>query len=134
MSLSWALVADKYTATLTSCAHCYLSTEENFMQKTVLNDVFELLQQIGAVSSESEFSKDWLCRSECYMRTLRFKRVKPSVGTLAICASKLQHYGRCMTATEQHTQLGKRFIELSEQCHKQINMDAAGWWKDEMRV
>ena len=51
------------------------------MQKTVLNDVFELLQQIGAVSSESEFSRDWLCRSECYMRTLRFKRVKPSVGT-----------------------------------------------------
>jgi hypothetical protein len=46
------------------------------MQKTVLNDVFELLQQIGAVSSESEFSRDWLCRSECYARTLRFKRVK----------------------------------------------------------
>ena len=104
------------------------------MQKTVLNEVFELLQQIGAVSSESEFSKDWLCRSECYMRTLRFKRVKPSVGTLAICASKLQHYGCCMTATEHHTQLGKRFIELSEQCHKQINSDAVGWWKDEVRV
>ena len=51
------------------------------MQKTVLNEVFELLQQIGAVGSESEFSEDWLCRSECYMRTLRFKRVKPSVGT-----------------------------------------------------
>ena len=49
------------------------------MQKTVLNEVFKLLVQIGAVSSESEFSKDWLCRSECYMRTLRFKRVKPSV-------------------------------------------------------
>ena len=48
-------------------------------------------------------------------------------------ASKLQHYGRCMTATEQHTQLGKRFIELSEQCHKQINSDAVGWWKDEVR-
>ena len=41
------------------------------------------------------------------------KRVKPSVGKLAICASKLQHYGRCMTATEAHTQLGNRFIELS---------------------
>ena len=39
-----------------------------------------------------------------------------------------------MTATEQHTQLGKRFIELSEQCHKQINTDAVGWWKDEPRV
>ena len=52
------------------------------MRKTVLNDVFELLQQIGAVSSESEFSRDWLCRSECYVRTLRFKRINPSVGTL----------------------------------------------------
>ena len=72
--------------------------------------------------------------SECYVRTLRFKRVKPSVGTLAICASKLQHYGRCMTATEAHTQLGNRFIELSERCHKQINADAVGWWKDEVRV
>ena len=104
------------------------------MQKTVLNDVFELLQQIGAVSSESEFSKDWLCRSECYMRTLRFKRVKPSVGTLAICASKLQHYGRCMTATEADTQRCNRFIELSERCHKQINTDAVGWWKEELGV
>jgi hypothetical protein len=104
------------------------------MQKTVLNDVFELLQQIGAVSSESEFSRDWLCRSECYVRTLRFKRVKPSVGTLAICASKLKHYGNCMTATDTHAQLGNRFIEMSEQCHKQINADAVGWWKDEVRV
>ena len=33
------------------------------MQKTVLNDVFELLQQIGAVSSESEFSRDWLAEA-----------------------------------------------------------------------
>ena len=104
------------------------------MKKTVLNEVYDLLKKIGAVSSESEFSRDWLCRSECYVRTLRFKRVKPSVGTLAICASKLQHYGHCMTATEAQTQLGNRFIELSERCHKQINADAVGWWKDEVRV
>ena len=104
------------------------------MQKTVLNEVFELLRQIGAVGSESEFSRDWLCRRECYVRTLRFKRVKPSVGTLAMCASKLQHSGRCMTATDTHVQLGNRFIELSEQCHKQINSDAKGWWRDEVRV
>ena len=104
------------------------------MQKTVLNEVYDLLKKIGAVDNESEFSTDWLARSECYMRTLLFKQANPSVGTLAICASKLQHYGRCMTATEQHTKLGKRFIELSEKCHKQINSDAVGWWKDEVRV
>ena len=92
-----ALCADKYTATLTSCTYSYLSTKGKNMQKTVLNEVFELLQQIGAVSSESEFSRDWLARSECYMRTLRFKHANPSVRTLAICASKLQHCARCMT-------------------------------------
>ena len=100
----------------------------------VLNDVFGLLQQIGAVSSESEFSRDWLARSECYMRTLRFKQATPSVGTLAICASKLQHYASSLTATERHAQLANRFIELSEQCHRQINADAVRWWKDEVRV
>ena len=68
------------------------------------------------------------------MRRLSFKRVNPSVGTLAICASKLKHYGRSITATERHAQLGKRFIELSEQCDKQINSDAVGWWKNEVRV
>jgi hypothetical protein len=39
-----------------------------------------------------------------------------------------------MTDTEAHTQLGNRFIELSERCHKQINADAVGWWKNEVRV
>ena len=104
------------------------------MQKTVLDEVYDLLKNIGAVDNESEFSTIWLARSECYMRTLRFKQANPSVGTLAICASKLQHYGRCMTATEAQTQLGNRFIELSERCHKQINADAVGWWKNEVRV
>ena len=83
------------------------------MQKTVLNEVFELLQQIGAVSSESEFSRDWLARSQCCMRTLRFKQANPSVGTLAICASKLQHYAICMTATDAHAKLSKQFIKFS---------------------
>jgi hypothetical protein len=62
------------------------------VSKVFIYEVFELLSQILAVDSESEFSRDWLGRSECYLRTLRFKQKKPSVGTLAICASKLQHY------------------------------------------
>ena len=43
-----ALCADKYTATLTSCAYSYLSTKEKNMQKTVLNEVYDLLKKIGA--------------------------------------------------------------------------------------
>ena len=95
----------------------------------VLNEVFELLKQIGAVHSESEFSRDWLGRSECYLRTLRFKRSTPSVGTLAICASKLQHYGRCMTETDANKHLGEQFLGLSERCHQQINAHATARWR-----
>ena len=104
------------------------------MQKTVLDEVYDLLKKIGVVDNESEFSTDWLARSECYMRTLRFKQANPSVGTLAICASKLQHYASCMTATAAHVKLGKQFIKLSEQCHTQINNDAKGWWEHKLRV
>jgi len=58
------------------------------------------------VSSESEFSKDWLGRSECYLRSLRFKGTTPSVGCVAICASKLQHYGVVMQKVDEHKRLG----------------------------
>ena len=100
------------------------------MQKTVLNDVFELLQQIGAVSSESEFSKDWLGRSECYLRTLRFKGANPSVGSVAICASKLQHYGARLKRTTPYKAMGTEFLQLSGACHDYINQQSKSIWWD----
>jgi hypothetical protein len=50
------------------------------MQKTVLNGVYDLLKKIGVVDNESEFSRDWLAHSKCYIRTLHFKQANPSVG------------------------------------------------------
>ena len=98
------------------------------MAKTVLDDVYQMLHAIGAVRSESEFSKDWLGRSDCYLRTLRFKRMPPSVGSIAICASKLQHYGQRMLATTEHKQLGERFVGLRNACHRQINSQSKQLW------
>ena len=100
------------------------------MTKTVLSNVYQLLNSIGAVRSESEFSTDWLGRSECYLRTLRFKGSDASVGAVAICASKLQHYGEQMCATKQHTELGEQFLKLSKQCHTQINAQSTAAWLD----
>ena len=98
------------------------------MAKTVLDDVYQLLHSINAVRNESEFSKDWLGRSDCYLRTLRFKRMPPSVGSIAICASKLQYYGQRMLATTEHEQLGQRFVSLSNACHRQINTQSEQQW------
>ena len=105
--------------------------EEKNMEKPVLNDVFEFLKQIGAVGSESEFSKDWLCRSECYMRTLRFKKAKPSVGTLAICASKLSHYGSRLKDKPKHADVSDQLLQLSNACNLQINNLGSAQWMDE---
>lgn len=98
------------------------------MAKTILDDVYQMLHGIGVVRSESEFSKDWLGRSDCYLRTLRFKRVSPSVGSIAIFASKLQHYGQRMLTTAEHKQLGERFVRLSNACHRQINTQSEQQW------
>ena len=98
------------------------------MEKVIINQIFELMLTIGAVTSESEFSRDWLGRSECYLRTVRFNGTKPSVGSLAICASKLQHYGKLMMSLPEHAALGNRFLELSQQCHEAINHESRSKW------
>ena len=94
----------------------------------VLNEVFGLLKSIGAVRTESEFSRDWLGRSECYLRSIRFSGLQPSIHSIAVCASKLQHYGERMCASTEHEQLGERFLGLAQQCHTQINSTAEHTW------
>ena len=101
------------------------------MEKPVLNEVFELLKEIGAVGSESEFSTDWLGRSECYMRTLRFKKGQPSTGTLAICASKLAYYGRKLKEKQKHMEISDRMLQLSEACNRQIDHFGSAQWMEE---
>lgn len=98
------------------------------MEKMVINVVFDLLREIKAVDSESEFSRDWLGRSECYLRTLRFKGGEPSVATVAICASKLQHYGHQLVKQTRHREIGQRFLTLSQQCHAHINAKSKALW------
>lgn len=98
------------------------------MEGTVLKKVYELLRNIGAVANEAEFSRDWLGRSECYMRMLRFKGIGASTGSIAICASKLQHYGKRMFESSAHSELGKQFLELSREYHNMINEEAEVLW------
>ena len=94
------------------------------MKKVILNEIFETLNGVGVVSTEGQFSIDWLGYSESYLRTLRFKNAEPSMGALAICSVRLQKMGREMVASKRHQHVGLRFLALSEKCHDQINQDA----------
>lgn len=100
------------------------------MEKTVINEVFDYLKEIGAVGSESEFSMDWLNRSECYMRSLRCKKLQPSTGTLAICASKLAYYGKKLQEKQKHREISDRMLLLSEACNRQINHFGQAQWME----
>jgi hypothetical protein len=101
------------------------------MNKTILDEVYVELMSLGIISSETEFSKDWLGRSECYLRTLRFEQKPPSLATIAICASKLKHYGDLMMNHKIYKRTGKKFITLSEKCHSEINKTAQLTWLDQ---
>jgi hypothetical protein len=98
------------------------------LNNTTLVEIYNLLRDIGAISNESEFSKEWLGRSECYMRMLRHKGAKASAGCMALVASKLQHYGSRMEQTKEHKRLGEKFIQLSNSCHQSIKDDALVEW------
>ena len=98
------------------------------MQTMVLTEVYALMKTIGAVANEAEFSRDQLGRSESYVRGLRFKGFFVSTGSIAICASKLQHYGKRVFESSAHCELGKQFLQLSAECHNMINEEAEVRW------
>lgn len=95
------------------------------MDKNLIGEIFVILKRAGLASSESEFSELWLGHSECYLRTLRFKRAEPSLGALAICASRLQKAGQELIVVTRYEKLGRHCLELSARCHQEINKSAA---------
>jgi hypothetical protein len=109
---------------LTYCLHSYLLAKDGNVKKDIINEIFETLSGAGVVSTEGEFSQDWLGHCESYLRTLRFKNAEPSMGALAICSVRLQKVGRDMVASKRHQHVGLRFLALSEKCYEQINKGA----------
>ena len=94
------------------------------MRYLLLDRACELLRETGLVRGRSDFCTDWLGQSECYMRTITFKKAEPSLGVLAICASRMQQAGEQMVSTPRFRAIGTRFIALSEKCHELVNEDA----------
>ena len=94
------------------------------MKNDVISEIFGFLKGKGIVATESEFSMDWLGCSESYVRKLRSARTEPSIGAIAICASRLQKAGDDMIALQRYRQLGTEFIAMSEKCRALVNVDA----------
>lgn len=76
------------------------------MTVELLEEVCVTLKSANLTRNEGEFCEQWLAKSECYMRTLRFNDLEPSVEALATLGSKLGYYAnelvRLNDATSTH--------------------------------
>ena len=98
------------------------------MDNLVLKKTYELLRAAKIVRTESEFSREWLDKSESYLRMLRFENKEASSGCIAVCGSKLRHYGNRMIGTREYRNLGNQFLKLSDECNELINERAEATW------
>ena len=98
------------------------------MKNAILNETYELLREMEVVKNESEFSREWLDKSESYLRMLRFENKEASNGCIAVCGSKLRHYGNRMIDTKEYRNLGNQFLKLSDECNELINERAESTW------
>ena len=94
------------------------------MKKDTILEVFGYLKSKQIVSGESEFCEHWLGCSEGYMRKLRHKRTEPSLGTIAICASRLQNAADQLGALPRYQPLAKQLTSMSIKCRSLVDADS----------
>ena len=95
------------------------------MKKHLIIEIYDFLKHKGIVSTEADFSMDWLGQCESYYRGLRFKQTEPTLGVVAICASRLQQASQFIRQSPAHAHVADRFLELSQRCQEIVNADAA---------
>lgn len=95
------------------------------MKKSAILEIYDYLKQKGIVCNEAEFSTDWLGQCESYYRGLRFKQTEPTLGVVAICASRLQQASQFIRQSPAHAHVADQFLALSQRCQQIVNADAA---------
>lgn len=95
------------------------------MKKNVILEIYDFLKGKGIVSTEAEFSTEWLGQCESYYRGLRFKNAEPTLGVIAICASRLQQASQFIRQSPAHAHVADQFLVLSQRCQEIVNQDAA---------
>ena len=94
------------------------------MKKDTILEVFGYLKSKQIVSGESEFSEHWLGCSEGYMRKLRQKNTEPSLGTIAICASRLQNAAEQLRTLPHYQPLAKQLTSMSIKCRSLVDAES----------
>ena len=98
--------------------------EIKLIKKDTILEVFGYLKSKQIVSGESEFSEHWLGCSEGYMRKLRHKKTEPSLGTIAICASRLQNAAEQLQVLPRYQPLAQQLTSMSVKCRSLVDAES----------
>jgi hypothetical protein len=99
------------------CVDKYSTNGVLWMTIRLLEQVYDTLKAANLTNSEREFCEQWLAKSECYMRTLRFKNLEPSAEALATLSSKLGYYVNELARRNDET--SAHWFEVLKQARKQ---------------
>jgi hypothetical protein len=96
-----------------------------------LMEVRDQLMKAGVIQSEREFSEHWLCKSECYVRGLRYSGCEPSADAWANCAAKLGELTKHLlnSSERHHVHWAQVFGELRERCYDEMDARAQRKWQ-----
>ena len=94
------------------------------MKKQVIFEIFSFLKSKGITATESEFSEHWLGASESYVRKLRSARTEPSLGAVAICASRLLNAAEQFRSLPRYHQLAEQLLVMSGKCRALVDADS----------
>ena len=94
------------------------------MKKDIILEIFSFLKSKGISATESEFSEHWLGASEGYMRKLRHTKSQPSMGTIAICASRLLNAAEQLGAMPRYQHLAEQMVAMSEKCRELVDAES----------
>ena len=102
------------------------------MTLRLLEQVRDQLKTCNVIRSEREFCEQWLGKSECYMRSLRFNHTDPSTDALMTCASKLGWYTDQLHTSEHahHRHWAGIFGQLREDCVTAVERAAQTKWRN----
>jgi hypothetical protein len=104
------------------------------MTRQLLERVRDQLKQCNAISYEREFCEQWLGKSECYMRTLKYGGLAPSADAMMTCASKLQWYAAQLNKSTavHHAHWAEVFEGLRVDCVLAVEAEAQRKWRAHM--
>ncbi len=94
------------------------------MKKDIILEIFGFLKSKGIASTESEFSTDWLGCCEGYMRKLRHTKSEPSMGAIAICASRLLNAAEQLGKMPRYQHLAEQMVAMSEKCRELVDAES----------